>query len=331
MVEQRHAGFEAHGHGGAIDLHQDVVGQIADVSRAISALPGRAPSSRLERATARVAGSSRLDDQVGRVGPGRDESAVELGRVGAARSGAPCGPCRRAEPLRPARQDAAGGVAEPVQARPASRSSPRRRPTAAAGTFSNRVPQREREQVAVVAAEQLVAAVAGQRDRDVLRAPARRRGRSGSARSRRTARRTSSGRRGMTPCASSAVTYSSVCSVPRWRATALACRPRCSPPRRKPIVNVFTGGRASASARRGRGVDSARQERAERHVGHICCATASRSSAPSASTASASARSSGFAAPSSAASAATNRLVDGARRRRRDDVRNEPAPAWNAR
>ena len=77
-------------------------------------------------------------------------------------------------------------------------------------------------QVAVVAAEQLVAAVARQHDRDVLGAPSPRRTRSGWPTSRRTARRSARSAGRGCPSASGRTT-SSWCSVPRCSATRRAC------------------------------------------------------------------------------------------------------------
>ena len=188
--------------------------------------------------------------------PVRDELAVQRPRLGARPRRRPaCAACRPAADAVPARREPArtassahdqarGGSAVTTRASAARSAVGRRRPACARAPCPS--------EVAVVAAEELVAAVAGQATVTSARAPAARPGTSGSARSRRTARRRSSAGAGSTASASLGVTY----ELGVVGAEVLARRPRRAPPRRspsssKPIVNVRTGRcSAPASARR---------------------------------------------------------------------------------
>ena len=165
--------------------------------------------------------------------------------------------------------------------------SPRGRPRAADRARQRRpcgARPRGASDVAVVAAEQLVAAVAGQAHRDVPPRQLATPGRSGSARSRRTARRRAPAAAGSTRQRLVAARRTARCDRCRGGAATACARaaPRRSRPRAKPIVNVRTGRGALRLHQRDdrRRVDPAGEERAERHVGHhLRRPTASRSSA----------------------------------------------------
>ena len=176
----------------------------------------------------------------------------------------PCASCRRRVGRRVAAQGRTRGpTALGRDAEPA------RQPCSGGSRAGSGMP-RAKLVIAVVAGEQFVAAIARQRHRDVL---ARQRGDEIGRDLRGIGERLviDSGSRGITVSASSGVTIELGVVGAEMRGDGRAhAAPRRSPSRGSRSRRSRTGRamRACISADDGRGIDAARQERAERHVGH---------------------------------------------------------------
>ena len=164
MIEQRHASLQAYRHRGAIDLRQDVVGEIGQRVESHHSLD-RGANSRIEprrfvavaalfrRASERPAPPFRRERMIHIIGAAHvAERRREL--VGLVLE-------RRSFPPRPGRRNAASQAVEgsrPITAPTAARNG--------AGIGASRPPAGWSEHIAIVAAEQLVPRVAGKRHGD---------------------------------------------------------------------------------------------------------------------------------------------------------------------
>ena len=167
MVEEGDARFQADRHRRPVDLAQDVVGQIGDGVAIHHPQRGR-QAPRRDRVPLAPHQVRHLREQAIRPRPIHRESSASMSssaRSAAHRSGTPSGSCRR-NGLRPppagsapCRSTGSAGTA------PGSR---RRSPAAGAANPLKLLPQAGGREIAIIAAEQLVAAIAGQRDLDLL-------------------------------------------------------------------------------------------------------------------------------------------------------------------
>ena len=254
-VAERHARLERVRHAGAVGLHEQVVDQVDARCRR----PGAGRARRRPRS--RRSGRGRR--RAGRASPRRPSSS-------AARASGEKISFQRVMALeRRQVRRAREALRLVVEAHLAPRSSAAARPAAAARCATRPTRGRERvRDVGVVAAEQLVAALAGQRHLHVLGGELRRPGRSAAPTSPRTARRTprrASAAARRRPGARSA--RDGRCRTAR--ATSRACSSSLNERSSKPIENVLTALAALARGERRerRRVDPAREQHADRHVG----------------------------------------------------------------